>query len=574
MYIALNASAKLTGIVGVGVTTVPVTAGKGADFAVGTNHSYVTFENGAGTTETCKITGVSGDNLTVVRTKAVSWAIGDVIECRPCAEAMADYAVAPQIVGVSAAAIADADTVGFVDASASNALAKITWANIKATIKTYFDTLYLALTGGAMTGRLDFAAGADIASAATVDLTAATGNMPRVTGTTATSAWTINAGQRVSLFAVGAWPLTYHATNNPLPGGVSYTCAAGDVVTVSKDGSSAVHVEIIKRDGTAVVLPPITDVIARDQIALTNIRLMLASAIATGALVQGKQWELATDEWGATSTSETYNAPGTLGYYNNNGGYSADQIPTMSSTTTPSGTVTRSTDVNGTLVSWKAFDKSAATYWQPTGSAGEWIAYDWGSPKTITQYTIKAASIAADRGPSAWTFEGWNGSTWVVLDTRSGIASWPQNQKNTYQFSNSTAYNKYRLNLGAYISTAHEIIEVEMMESVTPPNMTLIPPAATSVSAAPAYMDAYCLWKDDSGSAVLGTDLTIELSRDGGTTYTDCTVTNLASYDGAYSIIKGRADVSAQPSGTSMLCRIKTLNTKAQRIAAPALYAE
>lgn len=145
-YIALNASSKLTGVVGVGVTTVPVTPGTGTDFEVSSNHSYVTFENGSGTTETCKITGRSGDNLTVVRTKAVSWAIGDVIECRPCAEAMADYAVAPQIDGSGAATIADADSIGFVDASASSILAKITWANVKATLKTYFDTLYRLVT--------------------------------------------------------------------------------------------------------------------------------------------------------------------------------------------------------------------------------------------------------------------------------------------------------------------------------------------------------------------------------------------------------------------------------------------
>lgn len=66
----------------------------------------------------------------------------------------------------------------------------------------------------------------------------------------------------------------------------------------------------------------------------------------------------------------------------------------------------------------------------------------------------------------------------------------------------------------------------------------------------------------------------IKRCRDGGTTYTTATLTNLASYDGTYSIIKARADVSAQPSGTSMLCRIKQINSKLQRVAAPALYAE
>lgn len=43
----------------------------------------------------------------------------------------------------------DADYVGLMDSAASNVLKKLSWANIKATLKTYFDTLYVAAGAGA-----------------------------------------------------------------------------------------------------------------------------------------------------------------------------------------------------------------------------------------------------------------------------------------------------------------------------------------------------------------------------------------------------------------------------------------
>lgn len=41
----------------------------------------------------------------------------------------------------------DADTIGLIDSAASNVLKKLSWANIKATLKTYFDSLYEAAIG-------------------------------------------------------------------------------------------------------------------------------------------------------------------------------------------------------------------------------------------------------------------------------------------------------------------------------------------------------------------------------------------------------------------------------------------
>jgi hypothetical protein len=46
----------------------------------------------------------------------------------------------------------DADYIGLMDSAASNILKKLSWANIKATLKTYFDTLYESVTNKDATG--------------------------------------------------------------------------------------------------------------------------------------------------------------------------------------------------------------------------------------------------------------------------------------------------------------------------------------------------------------------------------------------------------------------------------------
>lgn len=55
--------------------------------------------------------------------------------------------VAEQIVAAASKTTpVDADLVGLVDSAASNVLKKLSWANIKATLKTYFDTLYATIS--------------------------------------------------------------------------------------------------------------------------------------------------------------------------------------------------------------------------------------------------------------------------------------------------------------------------------------------------------------------------------------------------------------------------------------------
>lgn len=114
---------------------------------------------------------------------------------------------------------------------------------------------YLPLAGGTMTGAINEAMGASIASAATTDIGAATGNFVQVTGTTAiTSLGTVQAGTRRIVEFTGALTLTHNDASLILPGAADITTAAGDVAGfVSLGSGNWKCTGYLRADGTAVV---------------------------------------------------------------------------------------------------------------------------------------------------------------------------------------------------------------------------------------------------------------------------------------------------------------------------------
>jgi len=98
--------------------------------------------------------------------------------------------------------------------------------------------------------------GADIASAATINLTTATGNLVHVTGTTTITAITIPNGAEREIVFDGTLTLTHNATTLILPTGTNITTAAGDCATVRGDGSGNARVVKYERaSGQALITP-------------------------------------------------------------------------------------------------------------------------------------------------------------------------------------------------------------------------------------------------------------------------------------------------------------------------------
>lgn len=145
------------------------------------------------------------------------------------------------------------DTNATKDKLISNLIGK-TWEDYK-------DVGHLPLAGGTLTGNLALtskvineAQGANIASAETTDIGAATGNFIFITGTTTiTGLGTVQAGTERTVKFVGVLILTQNATSLILPGAANITTVAGDRAIFRSLGSGNwICISYIRADGSAV----------------------------------------------------------------------------------------------------------------------------------------------------------------------------------------------------------------------------------------------------------------------------------------------------------------------------------
>nr|WP_236587772.1 fibronectin type III domain-containing protein [Tumebacillus amylolyticus] len=158
--------------------------------------------------------------------------------------------------------------------------------------------------------------------------------------------------------------------------------------------------------------------------------------------------------------------------------YSATQWvnPTMTSNTAPSGIVTTSVaPANG----FKLFDHNGnGTSWAGADTKPVTIDYDFQTPTIVKEYTLYTyAGAYSTSAPKNWTFEGFDGSKWVVLDTQSNVSDWATYTTKYFTTTNTTPYNKYRLNMtdnnGNLVNNVpnYQLFEVVLLGSYDIPAM-------------------------------------------------------------------------------------------------------
>jgi hypothetical protein len=135
----------------------------------------------------------------------------------------------------------------------------------------------------------------------------------------------------------------------------------------------------------------------------------------------------------------------------------------MTSNTTPSGIVTASGIWYSSFDSYYAFNQSYEE-WLSSTTTG-WLAYEFTILRVVKIYQMTpAGNNAPESVPRNWTFEAWDGISWIVLDTVTGNSG---TATVTRTLTNTTAYIKYRINItlnngnGAYTG----IQELRMYEA-------------------------------------------------------------------------------------------------------------
>jgi hypothetical protein len=161
-----------------------------------------------------------------------------------------------------------------------------------------------------------------------------------------------------------------------------------------------------------------------------------------------------------------------------------DAIPAMTGSTTSGVTITASSqnasldDGDGGGNAFHIGDNNLGTEWHDTGdnhnSLPSWVMVDFGSPKSIARYSVRASSRSSriDSAPDTWQLQGNDvdtGNGWTTEDTQGSETGWGTSEKRTYTIEDSGTpgpWRYWRLNVTG-VDTDLELViaEIEMFEA-------------------------------------------------------------------------------------------------------------
>ena len=328
----------------------------------------------------------------------------------------------------------------------------------------------------------------------------------------------------------------------------------------------------------------------KSNIMLNSFRIEEQGGLTVQGMVDGVS-DVFTDESGvdtATSTDESYNATGD--YYENAGG--AD---TGSSATTYTSILdadhgsenlanvslrqvipNAQISTNGTFVRVQIVAPATGTFIGDNISIVPRSGSTADGTTTPTELLFSGLSGVTVAGGST-TWSDW--TEFTVDETADHLVIIDYNGSNNdvrYKESTGTSYTKtttdsYATAAVAGFSTTTRtwsVGNIEVAPTLAVANSVIVSETFTALSQPDTAFAA--IWHEDVDACTPNTDFTVEASRDAGTTWTAGTLA-LGATLGAAEILTCSIDISAQPAGTSMVWRVKFLNTLSQRLRGVAL---
>lgn len=278
--------------------------------------------------------------------------------------------------------------------------------------------------------------GADIASAATINLESATGNLVDVTGTTTITAITLSEGHERTVRFTGALTLT-HGSSLVLPGGASITTAAGDYAIFRGYAAGVVRcVSYVKASGKPTIAPafseltsqaaglaaapfgPFTTLASASTCDLSSIATVGVSITGTTTITSfGTGASLLRMVKFTGALTLTHNATSLI-------------LPGGANITTAAGDrLIALSDGSGnwTVISYTKADGTAVVSGASSGAAKAWVCFDGATGTIRSAYNVSSVTRTATGKYNINFTSAMANTNYAVLATSHYIASAPYN---------------------------------------------------------------------------------------------------------------------------------------------------
>ena len=308
--------------------------------------------------------------------------------------------------------------------------------------------------------------------------------------------------------------------------------------------------------------------------ALTALLSTMAGGWGAGTLSNGAYDAFNSDTIGGNSSNQAYSAGSKL--YENQVGYAlvSPSAGTIISTgTTALGPYNLAAAFDGSAIG--VYNAATSCYTGAPFSASLYqlcVGKDYGAGNA---HAVTRCRLYSSTDQGLWW--GHIGSDLTIaVDCSDDGASWAEAATQAITNATGTIYTLTWPSAGAHRYWRLRIVvadgsqniscpEMDFSTANSAPNMALVSNALNPApTTAPAKVKILVLHKAIDAST-LNTDFTAEASRD-GSTWTAGTLSDTGLTVNGFKVLWAAVDVSAQPSGTTVKYRLKTLNAKAQQV--------